>query len=106
MKKSLLLTPFSHADAMEAIDQIEDAFAGRPGNYRRFPPHHPASETEVRKARKATVGTQRNFAELLGVSLDTVKAWEAGIRKPEAVASKLIRYLIKKPEFAAEFKMY
>jgi DNA-binding transcriptional regulator YiaG len=60
----------------------------------------PAKPDEVKAARKALHVTQQDFANVIGVSLPTVKAWERGARQPDGVASKLIRLLRKQTKFA------
>lgn len=59
----------------------------------------PASPAEVKAARKALKVSQTGFAELVGVSAPSVKAWERGARRPDGVASKVIRLLKKDPGF-------
>jgi DNA-binding transcriptional regulator YiaG len=63
----------------------------------------PASAEEVKQARSALKQSQAKFADWLGVSVQTVQAWEAGRRIPEAVASKVIRYGAGHPDWVKEF---
>jgi DNA-binding transcriptional regulator YiaG len=63
----------------------------------------PASADEVKRARKQLKQSQSQFADWLGVSTQTVQAWEAGRRQPEAVASKVIRYAATHPDWIREF---
>lgn len=60
----------------------------------------PVKPVEVKAVRKALHVTQLDFANVVGVSLPTVKAWERGARKPDGVASRLIRLLKKDVKFA------
>lgn len=62
-----------------------------------------ATPSEVKKARHHTEMSQSKFAILLGVSIDTVKAWEQGKRTPEALASKVIRLASSEKRFVALF---
>ncbi len=62
----------------------------------------PAKPKEVRSIRKVLKSTQLQFANIVGVSVDTVKAWEAGRRQPEGPASKLMRLLKKHTALAQE----
>ncbi len=48
----------------------------------------------VREVRTSLSMTQRNFAEVLGVSCRTIEAWERGRSNPNPTAKKLI-YLIQ-----------
>ena len=63
----------------------------------------PAEPKEVKNARKLLKQSQAQFADWLGVTAQTVQAWEAGRRKPEAIASKVIRYATKHPEWIKDF---
>jgi putative transcriptional regulator len=63
----------------------------------------PASAAEVKQARAKLKQSQRQFSDWLGVSVQTVQAWEAGRRLPEAVASKVIRYAVSHPDWVRDF---
>lgn len=63
----------------------------------------PASPAEVKATRTKLKQSQSKFADWLGVSVQTVQAWEAGRRMPEAVASKVIRYAARHPNWVHEF---
>jgi len=63
----------------------------------------PVPSEEVKAARKALKQSQSQLADWLGVSVQTVQAWEAGRRKPEAVVSKVLRYALIHPEWIREF---
>ena len=60
----------------------------------------PAKPAEVKAARKALHVTQLVFANIVGVSLPTIKAWERGARQPDGVASRLIRLIKRDAKFA------
>jgi len=45
---------------------------------------------QVREKRKKLNLTQKQFAELLGVSVSAVRHWEQGIRNPSTPTLKLI----------------
>lgn len=47
-------------------------------------------ENEIKKRRKLAGLTQQQFAELFDISIDTVKAWDCGRRKPDKLKEKLI----------------
>jgi DNA-binding transcriptional regulator YiaG len=63
----------------------------------------PAKPAEVKEVRKKLAVTQQDFADIVGVSLQTIKAWETGLRHPDGPASKLMRILQKDPKFAARW---
>lgn len=44
----------------------------------------------LKEYRKAAGLTQKEFAELFGIPLDTVKGWDSGRRKPPEWAERLI----------------
>ena len=89
------------------IEAIRDlAQAKRPEDLKTYTRHIfviPASPAEVKKVRARLKQSQSQFADWLGVSVVTVQAWEAGRRVPEAVASKVIRYGAKHPDWVREF---
>lgn len=87
------LRPFNEKLWQEAVRDSALAMEGKAKSYVRVTLPLPAAKGEVRALRKALAATQRRFAELMGVSLETVKAWEAGKRSPEGPASKLMRLL-------------
>ncbi len=52
--------------------------------------------------RQKTGLSQRQFAEKLGISVNTLKSWEQGQRKPSGAGLALMRLLDKRPELVAE----
>lgn len=55
--------------------------------------------TEI-KAIRASVGmSQSVFASAFRLSLDTLKGWEQGKRKPDAAAANFLRVIQADPEF-------
>lgn len=44
----------------------------------------------IKEYRQAAGLTQRQFSELFGISIDTVKAWDCGRRRPDKLKEKLI----------------
>jgi DNA-binding transcriptional regulator YiaG len=78
--------------------------AGKPSSYRKIELPVAATSKDVKAARKAIHATQRRFAGVVGVSGETVKAWEAGRRVPEGPASKAIRLIRTNAEFAELFE--
>ncbi len=50
---------------------------------------------DLKEARKKLLLTQKEFAELLGVSAQTVSKWERNQRKPRETVFKLMQNLVK-----------
>lgn len=50
---------------------------------------------DLKEARKKLLLTQKEFAELLGVSTQTVSKWERNQRKPRETVFKLMQNLVK-----------
>ncbi|VXB67488.1 hypothetical protein ENHYDAX1_40001 [Enhydrobacter sp. AX1] len=46
--------------------------------------------------------SQSQFAKSLGISVNTLKSWEQGQRKPSGSAQVLLKLLGKKPELIDE----
>lgn len=44
----------------------------------------------IKEYRESAGLTQKQFAELFGISIDTVKAWDCGRRRPDKLKEKLI----------------
>ena len=55
------------------------------------------SPEEIKKLRIRLKFTQTYFGELMGVSLKTIQAWEAGINKPNGTALRVFQVLDKDP---------
>ena len=98
----LVLRPENPRLAKLAIRDLEKSLRGEKSSYTRIILPTPATTKEVKAARKAVASTQRDFADVMGVSVETVKAWEAGKRTPEGAATKLLRLLLKRPKIALE----
>jgi DNA-binding transcriptional regulator YiaG len=62
-----------------------------------------ATAKEVKAARKALGMKRSEFALLLGVGDDKLRAWESGRRQPNELESRVLRLLAQNAEFAAEF---
>jgi putative transcriptional regulator len=61
-----------------------------PETYRRKKARTWKAKTEAAKVRHELNLTQDAFAELLGVSLDTVRKWERGTGEPSGAAKTLL----------------
>lgn len=53
---------------------------------------------DVQAIRKQYGLSQEKFAQLLGISVSTLRNWEQGRRKPEGPAQVLLRVAAKHPE--------
>ena len=47
-------------------------------------------ENKIKSARIVSGMTQKQFAEMFDIPIDTVKAWDCGRRKPDKLKEKLI----------------
>lgn len=57
----------------------------------------PPVDIDVRTIRKVTGLTQRQFAEVLGIELATLRNWEQGRRQPTGPARALLRAIKNDP---------
>lgn len=88
---------FENVDVFQGIMAgLEESLAFRKGNAHAATLVRKASLPDVNVAseRKALNLTQKAFADVLGVSVRTVEAWESGRTTPSPTAKKLL-YLIK-----------
>jgi DNA-binding transcriptional regulator YiaG len=53
---------------------------------------------QIRAIRRQLAASQRTFADLLNVSVATVRAWEQGARTPDGAATRLLRVIERHPE--------
>lgn len=77
---------------------------------------HALTQTKARNvARKTSVNlsaiaetrlksglSQDSFAKKLGISVNTLRSWEQGQRKPSGAAATLLSLLVKRPDLIAE----
>lgn len=64
---------------------------------------HPGIRPEqVREIRYKLMQTQDEFAEMIGVSLSTLLAWEKGTQRPDGPALALLRVTAQKPKTVAK----
>lgn len=82
------------ADLLKSIDQAREIHAKRMKPSRVFT-FNPLVVTNVRK--KLGV-SQIRFAQIIGVSVDTLQNWEQGRRKPEGPALALLKVAEKDPK--------
>lgn len=67
-------------------------------------PEISASPSQIREVRKSLRVSQSVFAQLLNVSVASVRHWESGIRKPSGSTIVLLDLLRKKPK-ALNYRM-
>lgn len=82
---------------------LEDALAYAKGDKTRGVEHVvEVASVDVRAARKRLGMSQRTFARSFGVSLDTLRNWEQGRRRPEGPARVLLAVIDKNPKAVLE----
>ena len=77
----------------EAIEDAQSAEKKLKRNTVTIVPIKEYLAADIQKIRKSTGFSQRLFAGYLGVSTETVEAWEAGINQPSGTASRLLNML-------------
>ena len=81
------------AKLMTGLDEV-DAFLG--GERTNFKAHVP-DEVDVKSIRSKLRMTQAGFSNTFGFSLDAIKHWEGGRRRPEAPARTLLTVIDRDP---------
>lgn len=59
---------------------------------------HVPDEVDVKEIRRRLEMTQTEFAERYGFSVDAVRNWEQGRRRPEGPARMLLKVIEREPE--------
>jgi len=77
----------------ELLQGVNEMLAGSPART------HTITQTDVAFARQKALLTQKQFAQVLGVSVRTLESWEQGLRQPSKAAQSLIKLFIIDPEF-------
>jgi DNA-binding transcriptional regulator YiaG len=62
----------------------------------------PNEPERIRQIRRRLDLSQRDFADLLNVSLGTVRSWEQGLRTPDGAARRLLQIAERQPEVLLE----
>jgi len=61
------------------------------------------SRLKIKQIRENLHLSQRRFADVLGVSVKTVEAWESGRNKPAGSSVRLLQIIEKQPKVVGEF---
>ena len=72
------------------------------GRHTNFEQRHPICVSYLRlgECRESLGLTQMEFSQRIEVSLDTIRNWEQGKRRPKGAAKALLKVLDKSPESA------
>jgi putative transcriptional regulator len=83
---------------LQGIKEIHDIRKGtlKPGRVFKFDP------IEVKRIRAKLHQSQEQFAQMIGVSVDTLQNWEQGRRKPVGPALALLKVAEKSPKAVLE----
>lgn len=81
-------------ELLESVRQAKAIMNGemKPGRVFKY------KEPDVHAIRKKFNLSQAKFAQMLGISVGTLRNWEQGRRKPEGAARVLLRVAAKHPE--------
>jgi len=85
-------------DLMAGLDEVESYLAGNREGYK----VHVPADVDVKGIRSRLKMTQASFSETFGFSLDAVKHWEGGRRKPEAAARAFLTVIARNPRAVME----
>jgi len=101
--RKLMKKASKHQEDLAARD-FGLAMAGKPSSYRSAPYAVAASPSQARDARKITGLAQPAFAMAIGASPATIRSWEQGQKRPDGVASKMLRLLLRHPKLIKELE--
>lgn len=62
--------------------------------------------SQVKDIRKSLDMTQGTFAAIMGVSVKTVEAWEAGTNTPSGTARRMLSLLRSDPELPQKYNLF
>jgi DNA-binding transcriptional regulator YiaG len=103
LKKNPPLGPDDPTKWAAELAELDHAMAGHKTKYwRRVKYPKPAGKIEARAVRKSLHISQLAFARALGVSLSTIRSWEQGTRRPDGLATKVLRSLLVRPGLLSE----
>ena len=81
------------------LKEMDAALSGKPTiSWSRANYPEPATVQDAKAARKALKLSQPAFAQALGVSPATVRSWEQGQRRPDGVASLVLKAVKTSPK--------
>ena len=78
---------------MTGLDEVEAFLAGEQKGFK----VHVPDQIDVKSIRNKLKMTQSRFSATFGFSLDAIKHWEGGRRRPEAPARTLLTVIEKNP---------
>ena len=78
---------------MTGLDEVEAFLSGEQKGFK----VHVPDQIDVKSIRNKLKMTQSRFSATFGFSLDAIKHWEGGRRKPEAPARTLLTVIEKNP---------
>ncbi len=98
-RESMKMTDSIFKELHESMKQVEAITKGemKPASVTRY------EIADVKAIRAQLHISQKDLAEAMDVSLDTVKSWELGRRNPTGLASKVLTLLSKEPQLYAKF---
>jgi len=80
-------------ELMTGLDEVKAFLAGERKGFKA----HVPDEVDVKSIRTKLNMTQSRFSDTFGFSLDAIKHWEGGRRRPEAPARTLLTVIDKNP---------
>lgn len=93
----------------EVINDLKECIKEKPNltirKRKKIIPPKSYTPEEIKKLREDNNFTQAYFGELLGVSIKTVQAWEAGVNEPSGTAKRLFQLIEAKPEMLKELEI-
>lgn len=84
----------------ELIEGMKEALAHARGEAELKTTTYVVEVPDVKQIRTRMNMTQKEFSELFGVSVHTLRCWEQGRRQPEGPARTLLRIVEREPEAA------
>lgn len=86
----------------EAIDHEEGRIRAKSYTFE-IKPMPEYDQERIRQIRKQAHMTQKIFAEIMGVSVKTVEAWESGRNKPQGPAKRMLSMMEIEPNIFEHF---
>lgn len=81
-------------DLKQGLQEVDDFLGGKRTGFKVTVP----TDIDVKSIRKRLHMTQARFSDAFGFSLDAVKHWEGGRRRPEASARAFLTVIAKNPK--------